>query len=55
MLTLVSLPDDALLLVIAACGDDSTRGVPSPLSFDAVKSLARLSKALLGQLRRLWL
>ena len=48
-MTLVSLPDDELQQVIAACGN-TRGGVPL---FDAVKSLACLSKALLQQLRRL--
>ena len=48
-MTLVSLPDDELQQVIAACGN-TRGGVPL---FDAVKSLACLSKALLQQLHRL--
>ena len=47
--TLDALPDDALQQVIAACGD-IPGGVPL---FEAVKSLACLSKALLQQLHRL--
>ena len=47
--TLDALTDDALQQVIAACGD-IPGGVPL---FEAVKSLACLSKALLQQLHRL--
>ena len=48
--TLDALPDDALQQIIAACGDTAEAGVPL---FEAVKSLACLSKALLQQLHRL--
>ena len=48
--TLDALPDDALQQIIAACGDTAEVGVPL---FEAVKSLACLSKALLQQLHRL--
>ena len=48
-MTLNGLPDDIFLQVIAAFSDTED-GVPL---FDAVKSLACLSKALLQQLHRL--
>ena len=57
-LTLVSLTDDAFLLVIAACGDEELEhwtvseddGVPL---FEAVKGLGCLSKGMRQQLYRL--
>ena len=48
--TLDALPDDALQQVIGACSDTAEFSVPL---FEAVKSLACLSKALLQQLHRL--
>ena len=51
-LTLVSLPDDAFLLVIAACGDEDDEGDGVPL-FEAVMGLGCLSKGMRQQLYRL--
>ena len=51
-LTLVSLPDDAFLLVITACGYEDDEGDGVPL-FEAVMGLGCLSKGMRQQLYRL--